>query len=48
MTCNGFQWHVVIAAIRGVPQGINLPSPPTHQTKYSIEESVAKMIQSMY
>jgi glutamate synthase (NADPH/NADH) large chain len=44
-------WHKVnelIAAIRGVPPGINLPSPPTHQTKYSIEESVAKMIQSMY
>ena len=44
-------WYKVnklIAAIRGVPQGINLPSPPTHQTKYSIEESVAKMIQSMY
>ncbi len=44
-------WHKVnklIAAIRGVPPGVNLPSPPTHQTKYSIEESVAKMIQSMY
>jgi len=44
-------WHKVnqlIAAIRGVPAGVNLPSPPTHQTKYSIEESVAKMIQSMY
>jgi len=44
-------WYKVnklIAAIRGVPQGINLPSPPTHQTKYSIEEAVAKMIQSMY
>jgi glutamate synthase (NADPH/NADH) large chain len=44
-------WYKVnklIAAIRGVPTGINLPSPPTHQTKYSIEESVAKMIQSMY
>ncbi len=26
----------------------SLPSPPTHQTQYSIEESVAKMIQSMY
>ncbi len=38
----------LIAAIRGVPPGVNLPSPPTHQTKYSIEESVAKMIQSMY
>jgi glutamate synthase (NADPH/NADH) large chain len=44
-------WHKVtklIAAIRGVPTGVSLPSPPTHQTKYSIEESVAKMIQSMY
>lgn len=43
-------WHKVnklIAAIRGVPQGVNLPSPPTHQTKYSIEEAVAKMILSM-
>ena len=43
-------WYKVnelIAAIRGVPVGINLPSPPTHQTKYSIEEAVAKMIQSM-
>jgi len=43
-------WYKVnklIAAIRGVPQGVNLPSPPTHQTKYSIEEAVAKMIQSM-
>lgn len=27
--------------------GVDLPSPPTHQTKYSIEEAVAKMIQSM-
>ena len=44
-------WYKVnklIAAIRGVPTGVNLPSPPTHQTQYSIEESVAKMIQSMY
>ena len=43
-------WYKVnklIAAIRGVPTGISLPSPPTHQTQYSIEESVAKMIQSM-
>ncbi len=43
-------WHKVnklIAAIRGVPPGISLPSPPTHQTQYSIEESVAKMILSM-
>ncbi len=37
----------LIAEIRGVPQKVDLPSPPTHQTKYSIEESVAKMIQSM-
>mgnify|MGYP003793180845 CR=1 FL=1 len=44
-------WYKVnslIGAIRGVPVGVSLPSPPTHQTKYSIEESVAKMIQSMY
>ncbi len=44
-------WYKVnklIAAIRGVPTGVSLPSPPTHQTQYSIEESVAKMIQSMY
>ncbi len=44
-------WHKVnklIAAIRGVPKGVSLPSPPTHQTKYSIEESVAKMVQSRY
>jgi glutamate synthase (NADPH/NADH) large chain len=44
-------WHKVnelIAAIRGVPVGVSLPSPPTHQTKYSIEEAVAKMTQSMY
>jgi glutamate synthase (NADPH/NADH) large chain len=44
-------WYKVnnlIAAVRGVPPGVSLPSPPTHQTKYSIEESVAKMIQSMY
>lgn len=38
----------LIAEIRGVPMFVDLPSPPTHQTKYSIEESVAKMIQSMY
>ncbi|MGE5237570.1 MAG: glutamate synthase-related protein [Chloroflexota bacterium] len=37
----------LIAKIRGVPQFVDLASPPTHQTKYSIEESVAKMIQSM-
>lgn len=44
-------WYKVnklIAAIRGVPPGVSLPSPPTHQTKYSIEEAVAKMTQSMY
>ncbi len=44
-------WHKVnelIGAIRGVPKGVSLPSPPTHQTKYSIEEAVAKMIQSMH
>ena len=44
-------WYKVnklIAAIRGVPEGVSLPSPPTHQTQYSIEESVAKMIQSIY
>jgi len=37
----------LIANIRGVPQFVDLASPPTHQTKYSIEEAVAKMIQSM-
>jgi glutamate synthase (NADPH/NADH) large chain len=37
----------LIAQIRGVPMGVDLASPPTHQTKYSIEEAVAKMIQSM-
>jgi len=37
----------LIAEIRGVPQFVDLPSPPTHQTKYSIEEAVMKMIQSM-
>jgi len=43
-------WYKVnklIAAIRGVPPGVSLPSPPTHQTLYSIEEAVAKMIQSV-
>jgi len=44
----GYKVNQLIAAIRGVPQGVSLPSPPTHQTKYSIEEAVAKMIQSMY
>ena len=37
----------LIASIRGVPKFVDLASPPTHQTKYSIEEAVAKMIQSM-
>lgn len=37
----------LIASIRGVPQFVDLASPPTHQTKYSIEEAVAKMILSM-
>ncbi len=37
----------LIAEIRGVPKYVDLASPPTHQTKYSIEEAVAKMIQSM-
>jgi len=37
----------LIANIRGVPMFVDLASPPTHQTKYSIEEAVAKMIQSM-
>ena len=44
-------WNKVnqlIATIRGVPAGVSLPSPPTHQTIYSIEEAVAKMVQSMY
>ncbi len=36
-----------IAKIRGVPEFVDLSSPPTHQTKYSIEEAVAKMITSM-
>lgn len=37
----------LISKIRGVPQFVDLSSPPTHQTQYSIEESVTKMIQSM-
>jgi glutamate synthase (NADPH/NADH) large chain len=36
-----------IARIRGVPEFVDLASPPTHQTKYSIEEAVAKMVTSM-
>ena len=37
----------LISKIRGVPQFVDLASPPTHQTQYSIEEAVAKMILSM-
>jgi glutamate synthase (NADPH/NADH) large chain len=37
----------LIAEIRGVPMNVDLASPPTHQTKYSIEEAVMKMIQAM-
>jgi glutamate synthase (NADPH/NADH) large chain len=37
----------LIANIRGVPMLVDLASPPTHQTKYSIEEAVAKMMLSM-
>jgi len=37
----------LISEIRGVPQHIDLASPPTHQTKYSIEEAASKMLQSM-
>ena len=37
----------LIAQIRGVPMYVDLASPPTHQTKYSIEEAVAKMIQTV-
>jgi glutamate synthase (NADPH/NADH) large chain len=37
----------LISQIRGVPQQIDLASPPTHQTKYSIEEAAAKMMLSM-
>jgi glutamate synthase (NADPH/NADH) large chain len=43
-------WYKVsklIARLRGVPEGVDLPSPPVHQTLYSIEESVMKMIQSL-
>ncbi len=43
-------WYKVsklIAKLRGVPEGVDLPSPPVHQTLYSIEESVMKMIQSL-
>ncbi len=37
----------LIARIRGVPEFVELSSPPTHQTKYSIEEAVAKMLTAM-
>jgi glutamate synthase (NADPH/NADH) large chain len=43
-------WHKVstlIARLRGVPPGVDLPSPPVHQTLYSIEESVMKMVQTL-
>ncbi|MEE4243555.1 MAG: glutamate synthase-related protein [Desulfopila sp.] len=43
-------WYKVsklIAKLRGVPEGVDLPSPPVHQTLYSIEESVMKMIQTL-
>lgn len=43
-------WYKVsqlIARLRGVPQSVDLPSPPVHQTLYSIEESVMKMIQTL-
>ncbi len=43
----GYKVLKLIAKIRGVPEFVDLASPPTHQTKYSIEEAVAKMIQSM-
>ncbi|MBN2331667.1 MAG: 4Fe-4S binding protein [Deltaproteobacteria bacterium] len=37
----------LIAKVRGVPMQVDLASPPTHQTKYSIEEAVAKMVTAM-
>ncbi|MBN2231623.1 MAG: 4Fe-4S binding protein [Deltaproteobacteria bacterium] len=37
----------LIAKVRGVPTRVDLASPPTHQTKYSIEEAVAKMLTAM-
>jgi glutamate synthase (NADPH/NADH) large chain len=42
-----FKVSKMIARLRGVPEGVDLPSPPVHQTLYSIEESVMKMIQTM-
>ncbi len=42
-----FKVSKLIARLRGVPEGVDLPSPPVHQTLYSIEESVMKMIQTL-
>ncbi|NOX26227.1 MAG: 4Fe-4S dicluster domain-containing protein [Deltaproteobacteria bacterium] len=42
-----FKVSQLIARLRGVPAGVDLPSPPVHQTLYSIEESVMKMIQTL-
>jgi len=42
-----FKVSKLIARLRGVPEGVDLPSPPVHQTLYSIEESVGKMIQTL-
>ncbi len=42
-----FKVSQLIARLRGVPVGVDLPSPPVHQTLYSIEESVMKMIQTL-
>jgi len=42
-----FKVSKMIARLRGVPEGVDLPSPPVHQTLYSIEESVMKMIQTL-
>jgi glutamate synthase (NADPH) large chain len=42
-----FKVSKMIARLRGVPQGVDLPSPPVHQTLYSIEESVMKMMQTL-
>ncbi|MCP4714973.1 MAG: 4Fe-4S dicluster domain-containing protein [Deltaproteobacteria bacterium] len=42
-----FKVSKLIARLRGVPESVDLPSPPVHQTLYSIEESVMKMIQSL-
>ncbi len=42
-----FKVSELIARLRGVPEGVDLPSPPVHHTLYSIEESIMKMIQSL-